>query len=69
MKKDDWKFLSALLLTALLSGWVVYSSYRKDLAMSAGPTVDLKKIERLQAEGRVTLHPGEYWSAVQEGGP
>ncbi|HUT53272.1 MAG TPA: hypothetical protein VM658_07765 [bacterium] len=68
MRKDDLKFLAMFAATVWLSGFVVYSSYLRDLRTAAGPTVDMKRIERLVGEGRLTLHPADYWEPDGEGG-
>lgn len=68
MRKDDLKFLAMFAATVLLSVFVVYSSYLRDVRSAAGPTVDLKRIEKLYGEGRLTLHPADYWEPDGEGG-
>ena len=68
MRKDDLKFLALFAATVLLGAFVVYSSYLKDARSAAGPRVDMKRIERLVGEGRLALHPADFWEPEREGG-
>ena len=61
MRRDDYKFILAFVATALLLAAVIYSSYRRDLRVSAGPTVDLKRIEALTQQGVVSDHEASWW--------
>ena len=66
MGKDDFKFFGAVGATLILAAFLIYSTYTRDLQLSAGPTVDLTKIEKLVQEGRLTLHEASHWEAVEE---
>ena len=48
-------------------GGVIYSSYLREAATRAGPTVDVTRIEKLVDQGVVTLHGGSFWEPVPEG--
>jgi hypothetical protein len=61
MKRDDLNFLGAVAATLLLAGALVWSVYLKDQSRAAGPVVDVKRIEKLAGEGRVSLHEASFW--------
>ena len=69
MKRDDQNFLGAVAATLLLAGALVWSVYVRDLSRAAGPMVDVKRIEKLAGEGRVSLHEAAHWEPVAEGAP
>lgn len=68
MRGDDWKFLGALLAALVLAGTVVYSSHLRNLRAAAGPTVDIARIEKLSAQGMLSLHEASFWEEAEEGG-
>jgi len=68
MKKDDLKFLASLAATAALAGMVIYSAYVRDQRASAGPMVDVDKIEAARESGVIGFHDAEYWAPAEEGG-
>jgi hypothetical protein len=61
MRRDDLKFLAAMAATAVLAGGVVYSTHRAELRLSAGPTVDIERIESLMQQGLVSDHEASWW--------
>jgi len=66
LKKDDIKFLSAILLTLLLAVLVIYTSWQRDLRLAQGPVVDLKRIQELVAQGQLSLREAEFYEEVKE---
>ena len=66
MRADDLKFLASFAATVLLAGAVIYSAYLRDLRTSAGPTMDIEKIESSAERGVISLHEASHWEPVEE---
>ena len=66
MKKDNFKFLAAMMLTLILATLVIYSSWQRDLRLAQGPVVDVKRIQELVAKGQLSLHEAEFYEEVKD---
>jgi len=66
MKRDDFKFLTGIVVTLVFAALVIYTSWQRDLRLAQGPVVDLKRIQELVAQGQLSLHEAEFYEEVQE---
>lgn len=62
--RDNWKFLSLGLATLLLIAALVIVGRRQETLSGTGARVDVKRVEQLVSEGRLTLHPAEFGKPV-----
>ncbi len=51
--------------TLVLLALLVASGERKELRAGAGARVDLKRIEQQVSEGKLSLHPGEFYRKLK----
>ncbi len=65
MSRDDTKFIAALLITAALAVLVVLGQYRGRPATGGGRLVDMEHIMQKVDEGRLSLHPAEFYQEVR----
>ena len=65
MGKDGAKFISAVFLTLLLSGIVIFSGYTRDKRESTGDRVDIEEIRVLVEEGRLSFEEAEFYEVVE----
>lgn len=66
MRGDDYKFLVVMVVTVLLAGAVVYTSYLRDLRTSVGHTVDLAAIEELAGQGVISLEEASFYEDMEQ---
>lgn len=66
MKRDDVKFLTALVLTVVLAGGVIYAGWRRDLRLAQGPVVDVGRIQELVQQGRLSLQEAEFYERMEQ---
>jgi len=62
--KDNLKFAGIAAATLALIAALVISGQRKETLSGAGAKVDVKRVEKLVSEGRLTLKPAEFGKPV-----
>jgi hypothetical protein len=66
LKKDDVKFIVAVILTAVISMLVIFSLDRKVSGEMAGSRVDIDKINNMVEKGTISIHDASHWEKVRE---
>ena len=62
--KDSWKFVSLMLATLILIAALVVVGQRNEKLSGTGTKVDIKRVESLVQEGKLTLKPAEFGKPV-----
>ncbi len=66
MKKDDAKFLAALLVTLVLAVFVVALLHRQNAEKRVASAVDVSRLEKLAEKGVISLHPADHWRSLEK---
>ena len=61
---DNWKFAGLAVATLALVAALVISGQRKETLSGIGTRVDVKRLEKLVSEGRLTVKPAEFGKPV-----
>jgi len=62
--KDNIKFLLGVFITLLLMILVASSVPKKSVYARLAPRVDIKKIEKLVRENKLSLHPAQFYKKL-----
>jgi hypothetical protein len=62
--KDSYKFIALFAATLALVATLVIFGHRKELQSAAGERVDIKKVEALVEQGKLSIHPAEFSKEV-----
>ena len=62
--RDSQKFLLVFFLTLILMVLVIITGGKKSAHAGSGVKVDLKKIEKMVQEKRLSLHPAQFYKKL-----
>ncbi|GEM_PF-3671880 len=66
VRSDGSKFISALVLTLLLSALVIFSGYTRDRCQAMRSRVDLKRIQSLVEEGQLSFQEAGFYEVIED---
>ncbi len=66
MKKDDARFVVAVIVTLCLAVSAVVAVHRQNTENTVASAVDVSRLEKLADKGVISLHPADHWQSLDE---